>query len=89
MIPRYTAKPTADGNRNVYQPSREGERVWAGGRKWGEAVVIPAETLWPQPRKMVAQFGLSLCYHLPLPPLRSIPLSAILDRFTVSTLEKR
>ena len=83
MISRY--KPIVDGNRNVYQPSRRRK-----GERW-ELVVIPSESLWLRPRKMVKPDSIPFSLSpLPLFSLSlSFPFFAIFVRSTVSTLEKR
>lgn len=83
MISRY--KPIVDGNRNVYQPSRRRK-----GERW-ELVVIPSESLWLRPRKMVKPYSIPFSLSpLPLFSLSlSFPFFAIFVRSTVSTLEKR
>lgn len=83
MISRY--KPIVNGNRNVYQPSRRRK-----GERW-ELVVIPSESLWLRPRKMVKPDSIPFSLSpLPLFSLSlSFPFFAIFVRSTVSTLEKR
>lgn len=68
MISRY--KPIVDGNRNVYQPSRRRK-----GERW-ELVVIPSESLWLRPRKMVKPD--SIPFSLSPLPLFSLSLSRFL-----------